>query len=594
MSTVSRPGTGRKWCSAIGVVLLGVGLAVAGSGPVQAAASTAHVALTAKNLAAARAAATAVPSTGGTYVALTPHRILDTRTGLGGYTKIAPQSTADVQVGGRGGVPASGVAAVVVQVTAVGATAPGFVTVHPSDAGRPVVSNLNFVPGLPSSNLVTVRVSAGGRIDLYNGSAGSTHLVLDVQGYYRSGVANAPGAFHALTPARILDTRGNNGAAGPVAAAGTVGLQVAGRGGVPASGVAAVAVNVTAVTPAATGYLTVHPGSSTRPSTSSLNFGAGQNVANLVIVPLGANGKINLYNGSAGQVQLIADVQGYYLSGASTVAGSFRALSPRRILDTRNGLGGSTRAAAGAETKIHVNGAGGVPAAGVSAVVLNITAVGPASSGSLVAFPTGVLEPTASNLNLLPGRTHANLVIVPVDSFGWVSLANNSGGPVDQLADVAGYYLGKGIDPTVLGPFSYGPFTMGMTMAQAEVVYPALNPTAPTTSMCGSANLPQALFLFNRGTTQLSWIRPTGTVQTANGIRFGDTVGSVLSRFPWASLTPTEPPLSMTVTKAQQAAAVPTVYWFRLAGARDPVTELAKASNTVTGISLERDQRCFN
>ena len=583
MMRTARPRISRKWCSVIGVALLGIGLAAAGNGSAQAAAPAAHPSATQP-----------ATASGGTYVALTPARVVDTRSGLGGYTKIAAQSWADVQIAGRGGVPATGVAAVVVQVTSTAATAAGFVSAYPADAARPLASNLNFAAGATTSNLVTVRLSAGGRIDLYNGSGGSTHLIVDVQGYFRAGAATVPGSFRILAPTRILDTRGSIGASGPVGALSTVGLQVAGRGGVPASGVAAVAVNVTVTAPTAPGYVTIYPSGSTRPSASSLNFGTGQTVPNLVIVPLGSNGKINLFNGSAGPSQLIADVQGYFLSGSPSASGGFKALNPRRILDTRSGLGGSHRAAANAETKIHIEGAGGVPASGVSAVVLNVTGVAPAAAGSMTAYPTGVVRPNASNLNFDLGHTRANAVIVPVDSFGWISLSNNSPGSVDELADVAGYFLGSGIAPNVIGPYTYGPFTMGMTMAQAQAVYPALNPTPPTFNACGHADLPQASLVFNHGTTKLSFVRANVAVQTGNGIRFGDTVGSILSRFPWAETFPSAPSLSMAVTQAEKAKARPTEYWFLLAGGSDPNTYLPKASDTVTGVALNLDQGCFD
>ena len=124
-----------------------------------------------------------------------------------------------------------------------------------------------------------------------------------------------PGAVVPLPPARILDTRTGQGAAGPVPASGSVSVQVTARGGVPATGVSAVAVNVTVTAPAAAGYVTVWPSGTPRQTTSNLNFQAGQNIPNLVIVPVGADGKIQLYNGSPGTVQLIADVAGYVLGG---------------------------------------------------------------------------------------------------------------------------------------------------------------------------------------------------------------------------------------------------------------------------------------
>ena len=130
-----------------------------------------------------------------------------------------------------------------------------------------------------------------------------------------AGAVTIPGGFTSLTPARLLDTRTGVGAPkAAVAAHGTLHLQVTGRGGVPAAGVSAVVVNVTVTGPASPGYVTVYADGTALPATSSLNFVAGQTVPNLVVAPVGADGKVDLYNNSGGTVQLIADVSGYYLS----------------------------------------------------------------------------------------------------------------------------------------------------------------------------------------------------------------------------------------------------------------------------------------
>jgi len=64
----------------------------------------------------------------------------------------------------------------------------------------------------------------------------------------------------------------------------------------------------------------VWPSGTSRQVTSNLNFQAGQNIPNLVVVPVGADGKIQLYNGSPGTVQLVADVTGYIIGTAPSAA----------------------------------------------------------------------------------------------------------------------------------------------------------------------------------------------------------------------------------------------------------------------------------
>lgn len=73
------------------------------------------------------------------------------------------------------------------------------------------------------------------------------------------------------------------------------------------------ALNVTVTEPASSGFVTVYGDGTALPVASNLNFVPAQTVPNLVLAPVGANGMVDLYNGSAGTIQLVADVCGYYL-----------------------------------------------------------------------------------------------------------------------------------------------------------------------------------------------------------------------------------------------------------------------------------------
>jgi hypothetical protein len=140
---------------------------------------------------------------------------------------------------------------------------------------------------------------------------GSTHVVFDVVGWFASGAAS----FTSLTPARILDTRdGTGGIATKVGPATPVDVTVAGRGGVPATGVGAVVLNVTVTEPSAQSWLSVFPSGQPLPLSSNLNFLPGQDVPNLVVAKVGAGGKVNIYN-AGGAAHLVADVAGWYGAG---------------------------------------------------------------------------------------------------------------------------------------------------------------------------------------------------------------------------------------------------------------------------------------
>jgi hypothetical protein len=383
----------------------------------------------------------------GTYVPLTPVRILDTRHGNGAPTaKIGSGGTVSFTVAGRGGVPAANVAAVVVNVTVADGLSSGFVTAFPGGAAKPTVSNLNFAAGQVVANLVTVGVGGTGQVSLYNGSRSSVDLIADVAGYYVGGTPTDPGAFAALTPKRILDTRSGLGAlAKPLHGGGKLDLTVQGAGGVDPAGASAVVMNVTATSAVASGFLTVYPAGGVRPTASNLNFTAGRTVPNLVTVPLGTAGHVTIYNGSSGSVNVIADVAGYYLSGTATKPGTFVPLAKTtRILDTRGALGvpGTTAVLPLHEVGLQTLNGNSVPLAGVAAVALNVTATGATRSGYVSVSPTDPKRPAVSTLNHAAGQTIANAAIVPPGLCGKSTFFNGSSGSTHLIADVAGYFLG--------------------------------------------------------------------------------------------------------------------------------------------------------
>jgi DNA-binding beta-propeller fold protein YncE len=196
--------------------------------------------------------------------------------------------------------------------------------------------------------------------------------------------------------------------------------------------VAAVALNVTVTEPSATGYLTAYPTGTTRPLASNLNFGPGQTVPNAVVVKLGTLGRVSFYN-NAGTTHLIADVAGWYASGAD-VGESYRSLSPTRLLDTR------PSAVVPAGGTVRVNASQELPS-GVTAVALNVTFTTPSSVGYLTVYPAGDTRPLASNLNLVPGGTRANFVAVPVGQDGAVDIY--ASGQTHVVVDRLGYWGGQ-------------------------------------------------------------------------------------------------------------------------------------------------------
>ncbi len=368
---------------------------------------------------------------GSTYTAITPARVLDSRDGTGGYPTAWPANTArPLSVTGANGVPANATA-VVLNVTATSPTAPGYLTIYPTGATRPVASNLNFTPGQTIPNLVVTGISTTGQVSFYN-SAGTTHVIADIVGYY---APTGGSTYTAITPARVLDSRDGTGGYPTAWPANTARpLSVTGANGVPANATAVV-LNVTATSPTAPGYLTIYPTGATRPVASNLNFTPGQTIPNLVVTGISTTGQVSFYN-SAGTTHVIADIVGYY---APTGGSTYTAITPARVLDSRDGTGGYPTAwPANTARPLSVTGANGVPA-NATAVVLNVTATSPTAPGYLTIYPTGATRPVASNLNFTPGQTIPNLVVTGISTTGQVSFYN-SAGTTHVIADIVGYY----------------------------------------------------------------------------------------------------------------------------------------------------------
>ena len=348
----------------------------------------------------------------GELTSLTPARVLDTRDGTGRNGVIAPlgdAATFDVQITGAGGVPSSGVLAVVLNATVTGPTAPSFLTVWPTGVNRPGISNLNYVPDQTVPNLVTVAVGAGGKVSVYN-HHGSAHVIFDVVGFYASDTGNPGSRFHGVAPSRLFDTRDGTGgvAAAPVGEGGTLKFTVKCRGGVP-KGVTTVVMNVTVTAPTADSFITVYPDDVARPLASNLNFVGGLTVPNLVIMRVPASGVIDFYN-RFGNVHVIADVVGYFDNDKSTEAGRLITGTPVRVFDSR--------------VSSPFNPPGSLPPGGtlilgntspnsgtIGAWVFNVTVTEPTAAGYVTVSPDPPPPPLASNLNFTPGQTVPNLVI---------------------------------------------------------------------------------------------------------------------------------------------------------------------------------------
>lgn len=380
----------------------------------------------------------------GEFVPLSPARILDTRDGTGqpdvGVAPLGAGAPRVIQVLGQGGVPTSGVDAVVLNVTVTNATAPAYLTVYPyedTDNTPPLASNLNFVRGQTVPNLVVARVGDAGSVSIYT-NAGSADVIFDVTGWVTSAFSTSRGGrLVPVTPTRLLDTRdGTGGYGAPVGGGSAIRLQVAD----PNDGYTAAVLNVTGTDTFLPTFVTAYPSDlGGPPLASNLNLERNQTRPNLVMVKLGPDGAVNLYNHS-GAVNLIADLVGLYKAGGLRGSNNGRIIptNPTRIVYTPSSVG----PLAGGNAHVWDAGTQGA-AAGLANMgpgenlgfIANFTATAGTNSTFLTAYPANADRPNASNLNVLPREDIPNLAVVALSPDNKFAVYNHAGNQ-DYIFDV--------------------------------------------------------------------------------------------------------------------------------------------------------------
>lgn len=226
----------------------------------------------------------------------TPQRAFDTRqTGF----VLTPETPYRLQVTGSFSLPASGVSSVVLNVTATGATAPGYITVWPCNQPQPYTSNLNYLPYQDIPNAVIATVDSNGQVCF--ASSSPTFLIADISGWFAQGTN-----LNVVTPQRLFDTRPTK----RVSTSPTYVLDLSATSPITTGAATAVVLNVTAAGATKSGFATVWPCDQAQPPTSNLNFGVNEDIPNLVITKVSASNTV-CFNAST-PVHLIADLMGWF------------------------------------------------------------------------------------------------------------------------------------------------------------------------------------------------------------------------------------------------------------------------------------------
>lgn len=389
------------------------------------------------------AQATATYTTKGSdFTAYGPARVLDTRKGTGTGGVVGPvgaKQSIQVPIGGTGTIPADATA-VALNVTETDAKGGGYITAYPTGGTRPSTSNLDYEAGQTKAANVIVGLGTDGEVTLTNTAGGSVSLIVDVTGYFTK--TNAAG-YEAVAPTRVLDTRNGNGLAGgkPAKVGANASIPLTVTGGRPdASEVKAVVLNLTVTNTTGAGYITAYPDGTARPVSSSLDYPAGHTVANTLVVPVSANGKIDLFNASGTPVDLIADVEGYF-SVDPAADGAFVSVAPTRLYDSRKSSplpasGTATITPSALDTQDQLP-------SDASAFVYNLTVTQPATGGYFTVYPAGTNRPIASNVDFNAGETAENSVIAAsgtANGAGADTFFNASGGNAHFIVDLFGYF----------------------------------------------------------------------------------------------------------------------------------------------------------
>jgi hypothetical protein len=266
-----------------------------------------------------------------------------------------------------------------------------------------------------------------------------------------------PASYHPLNPPiRLLDTRHNNGLSGRLLAntPATFGVtqQARGDSSVPA-GASAVTGNLTVTGSTFSWAVYLGPNPVASPTSSTVNFSAGETTANGLTVALSGTGTLSAtYISNPGNTtDLVFDVTGYFTPDAT--GATYHPMTPVRLLDSRanNGLG--AKIPANTPVSFHVSAANRVGSqvpANATAVTGNLTVVNETFAWAVYVGPVANASPTTSTLNFLTGDIKANSLTVTLDDGSldgaghkgdlWLTYMSTPGNTTDLVFDVTGYY----------------------------------------------------------------------------------------------------------------------------------------------------------
>lgn len=348
---------------------------------------------------------------------MSPARLLDTRSSsIAG--RLSANQAVRIPVAGSVGVAADAVAAVL-NVVAVNPSSNGYLSVTPCTDVDPTdrTSSLNFTAGKNVANSTIATLAADGDVCIF--SSAETDIVVDVTGSIGPsgdiGLANT-------TVRRLADTRDGTGLPARLGPNRRIEIVFS---GVLDPATTAIALNLTAISPGGSGFLTLDDCGPASGQTAALNYSAFENRGNNGIFALSSNQSLCLQN--TAPLDLTIDLTGEFRPGGL----SFVPADPVRLLDTR------TSSALAARTSLSYT----VPSAGdasAAAASVNIASAGHPGAGYVTSWNCGDM-PKSSALNPVAGQVTANGALVALDASSASCLYHSAGG--ELIVDLNGWWI---------------------------------------------------------------------------------------------------------------------------------------------------------
>ena len=352
-----------------------------------------------------------------------------------------------VKVAGRGGVPASGVAAVAVTVAASGPA--GTQLWLGAGAQRPRLPTLVGAGG-PASAFAIVPV-VGGKVRFWNGAKRTTKVTLQVTGWFstRPPRKKSAGLFVGLAGLQAMSL--------PVKAGASPAVTLSGQAGLPKSGIGAVLVRVRTSGALDAGTIGLGGNGAAARKSAALAYGRGASIDLAVVTP-GAGGRVTIRNGGRRAVTVALDVVGWFADGSDPkqTGDSLTLVRPRAVAEHAVDASGYVLATAGIGAVPTVSapsppslvlaravagataGAAGLSASAEGAPRSPVTAQLPARAriGRLLTLPPGAANRTVLSLSAGRGR-------VALEPFAYFSGATQLAtglhvtGAADRIRSVA-------------------------------------------------------------------------------------------------------------------------------------------------------------